>query len=109
VIRNSFNDDWRVRPKMNHFLELLGGGNQPWEAVTLPHDAMVGGRAILTGIGARASSRVASGSTRRRSWPVTNCAAKRVLLDVRAVARERPVHPVARSRPGSAPPMTLVR
>lgn len=42
--RTSFNDDWRVRPKMSHFQELLGGGAQPWEAVRLPHDAMIGGR-----------------------------------------------------------------
>jgi hypothetical protein len=44
VKRTSFNDDWRVRPKVSHFQELLGGGTQPWEAVTLPHDAMIGGR-----------------------------------------------------------------
>ena len=24
--RTSFNDDWRVRPKVNPFMELLGGG-----------------------------------------------------------------------------------
>ena len=42
--RTSFNDDWRVRPKVSHFQELLGGGAQPWEAVRLPHDAMIGGR-----------------------------------------------------------------
>ena len=41
--RTSFNDDWRVRPKVSHFQELLGGGAQPWEAVRLPHDAMIGG------------------------------------------------------------------
>jgi beta-galactosidase len=44
VNRTSFNDGWRVRPKVSHFLELLGGGGQPWEDVTLPHDAMIGGR-----------------------------------------------------------------
>ena len=44
VNRTSFNDDWRVRPKVSHFQELLGGGAQPWEAVRLPHDAMIGGR-----------------------------------------------------------------
>jgi beta-galactosidase len=43
VIRTSFNDDWRVRPKVSHFLELLGGGNTPWESVRLPHDAMIKG------------------------------------------------------------------
>ncbi len=26
VIRTSFNDDWRFRPKVNAFMELLGGG-----------------------------------------------------------------------------------
>ena len=30
MIRTSFNDDWRVRPKVSHFLELLGGGGTPW-------------------------------------------------------------------------------
>jgi beta-galactosidase len=44
VNRTSFNDDWRVRPKVSHFLELLGGGSEPWQAVRLPHDAMLGGR-----------------------------------------------------------------
>jgi beta-galactosidase len=44
VNRTSFNAGWRVRPKVSHFLELLGGGGQPWEEVTLPHDAMIGGR-----------------------------------------------------------------
>ena len=44
MIRTSFNDDWRVRPKVSHFLELFGGGSAPWETVTLPHDAMLGGR-----------------------------------------------------------------
>jgi beta-galactosidase len=44
VKRTSFNDGWRVRPKASPFLELLGGAGQPWEAVTLPHDAMIGGR-----------------------------------------------------------------
>lgn len=42
--RMSFNDDWRVRPKVSHFLELIGGSAEPWEVVTLPHDAMLGGR-----------------------------------------------------------------
>jgi beta-galactosidase len=44
VKRTSFNADWQVRPKVSHFLELLGGGAEPWQAVTLPHDAMVHGR-----------------------------------------------------------------
>jgi beta-galactosidase len=44
VKRTSFNAGWRVRPKVSHFLELLGGGAEPWEEVTLPHDAMIGGR-----------------------------------------------------------------
>jgi beta-galactosidase len=43
VIRTSFNDDWRVRPKVNAFMELVGGGGQPWVPVRLPHDAMIGG------------------------------------------------------------------
>jgi beta-galactosidase len=44
VKRTSFNDGWRVRPKASPFLELFGGEGQPWESVTLPHDAMIGGR-----------------------------------------------------------------
>ena len=43
MIRTSFNDDWRVRPKVNHFMELVGGGAEPWVPVRLPHDAMIGG------------------------------------------------------------------
>jgi beta-galactosidase len=42
--RTSFNDGWRVRPKVSAFQELLGGSGEPWEAVTLPHDAMISGR-----------------------------------------------------------------
>ena len=41
--RTSFNDDWRVRPKVNAFMELMGGGAQPWVSVRLPHDAMIDG------------------------------------------------------------------
>jgi beta-galactosidase len=44
VNRSSFNDDWRVRPKVSHFLELMGGRSEPWHAVRLPHDAMLSGR-----------------------------------------------------------------
>jgi beta-galactosidase len=44
VKRTSFNAGWRVRPKVSHFLELLGGGGQPWDDVSLPHDAMIGGQ-----------------------------------------------------------------
>jgi beta-galactosidase len=44
VKRTSFNADWQVRPKVSHFLELIGGESEPWKAVTLPHDAMIGGR-----------------------------------------------------------------
>jgi beta-galactosidase len=44
VDRTSFDDGWRVRPKVSHFLELLGGEGEPWEEVTLPHDAMLAGR-----------------------------------------------------------------
>ena len=43
MIRTSFNDGWRVRPKVNLFMEMFGGGGQPWEDVQLPHDAMLGG------------------------------------------------------------------
>jgi beta-galactosidase len=44
VKRTSFNADWQFRPKSSAFLELLGGGGEPWVPVTLPHDAMIGGR-----------------------------------------------------------------
>ncbi len=43
MIRASFNDGWRVRPKASPFLELVGGSGAPWEDVRLPHDAMIGG------------------------------------------------------------------
>ncbi|XVQ15900.1 glycoside hydrolase family 2 TIM barrel-domain containing protein [Spirillospora sp. CA-255316] len=41
MIRLSFNDGWRTRPKVNPFAEL-GGVSVPFEEVTLPHDAMIG-------------------------------------------------------------------
>jgi beta-galactosidase len=43
VNRTSFNDDWRVRPKVNLFMEMFGDGAQPWQRVRLPHDAMLAG------------------------------------------------------------------
>jgi beta-galactosidase len=43
VKRTSFNDDWLVRPKANLFMEMFGAGGKPWQAVQLPHDAMLGG------------------------------------------------------------------
>ncbi len=38
----SFNQDWLVKPKVNRFLELVGGTPTEPEPVTLPHDAMIG-------------------------------------------------------------------
>jgi beta-galactosidase len=43
VIRTSFNDNWRFRPKVSAFMELIGGPSTPWVPVRLPHDAMIGG------------------------------------------------------------------
>jgi beta-galactosidase len=40
-MRTSFNDGWQVRPKVNRFLELSNAVKEA-EAVTLPHDAMIG-------------------------------------------------------------------
>ena len=37
-----FNTDWRVAPKVSPFAQLQGGG-APASAVTLPHDALIGG------------------------------------------------------------------
>ncbi|MFC5752721.1 glycoside hydrolase family 2 TIM barrel-domain containing protein [Actinomadura rugatobispora] len=45
MIRLSFNDGWRTRPKVNPFAEL-GGASVPFEEVTLPHDAMIGRRRV---------------------------------------------------------------
>jgi beta-galactosidase len=40
--RLSLNDNWLVRPKVNRFAEMFGAPPE-WEAVTLPHDAMLTG------------------------------------------------------------------
>ncbi|WP_436789969.1 glycoside hydrolase family 2 TIM barrel-domain containing protein [Yinghuangia sp. YIM S10712] len=40
MFRQSFNDNWQVRPKVNPFAEL-SGTVVPFEPVTLPHDAMI--------------------------------------------------------------------
>ncbi|MFJ9626224.1 glycoside hydrolase family 2 TIM barrel-domain containing protein [Streptomyces sp. NPDC101175] len=40
MIRTSFNDDWQTRRKVNPFAEL-SGPVAPFQAVTLPHDAMI--------------------------------------------------------------------
>ncbi|MBR7833770.1 DUF4982 domain-containing protein [Actinospica durhamensis] len=45
MIRTSFNDRWRTRPKVNPFAEL-SGTVVPFEPVTLPHDAMIGQQRI---------------------------------------------------------------
>ncbi|OHV44749.1 glycoside hydrolase [Parafrankia soli] len=42
MIRSSFNDGWFFRRKTYAFVELLGKADAGWEAVQLPHDAMVG-------------------------------------------------------------------
>ncbi|MBL7496352.1 DUF4982 domain-containing protein [Frankia sp. CNm7] len=41
MIRKSFNDGWSYRRKPDAFQALLGWANEGWEAVRLPHDAMV--------------------------------------------------------------------
>ncbi|MET9830367.1 glycoside hydrolase family 2 TIM barrel-domain containing protein [Streptomyces sp. NPDC006385] len=41
MIRVTFNDGWRYRPKVNPFAELSGPA-APYTDVTLPHDAMIG-------------------------------------------------------------------
>ncbi|OHV45714.1 DUF4982 domain-containing protein [Pseudofrankia sp. BMG5.36] len=41
MIRRSFNDGWSYRRKPDAFQALLGRANDGWEAVRLPHDAMV--------------------------------------------------------------------
>ena len=46
--RRSFNEGWRVRPKVNSFLESFKGGSE-WVPVHLPHDAMIGGSRDPTG------------------------------------------------------------
>ncbi len=40
--RESFNDGWRVRPRVNPFAEMFSPGTgADWADVTLPHDAML--------------------------------------------------------------------
>ena len=68
MIRTSFNDDWRVRPKVSHFLELLGGGVDALGGGDAParrHDRR--DRATPAATGAPGSSPAACGSTRRPS------------------------------------------
>lgn len=48
MIRVGFNDDWQVRPKVNPFAELAGAA-VPFEAVMLPHDAMIGQERVPPG------------------------------------------------------------
>ena len=40
-MKASFNNGWEVRPKVSSFLELTGTATAPFEAVMLPHDAML--------------------------------------------------------------------
>jgi beta-galactosidase len=41
MARASFNKDWTVRPPVGAYAAALGAGRPP-QAVTLPHDAMIG-------------------------------------------------------------------
>jgi beta-galactosidase len=41
MARMSFNHDWTVRPRVGAYAAMLGAGRPP-QAVTLPHDAMLG-------------------------------------------------------------------
>ncbi len=53
MIRESFNDGWEFRPRVNPFAEL-GGVTAAYQPVTLPHDAMIGQpRAAADGPAAR--------------------------------------------------------
>ena len=91
--RTSFNDDWRVRPKVNAFMELLGGGAQPWVAVRLPHDAMIGGeRDPGRPLRQRATSPAASGSTQKTFVVARGARGKRILLEFEGVYRSASVY-----------------
>lgn len=40
--RTLLDTGWEVRPKVSRFAELSGAQGEPWQPVTLPHDAMIG-------------------------------------------------------------------
>ncbi|MEU9953805.1 sugar-binding domain-containing protein [Streptomyces sp. NPDC047939] len=51
--RTTFNDGWEFRPKVSQFAEV-SGRTEPFRPVTVPHDAMLGGRRAASEDGAGA-------------------------------------------------------
>ncbi|MEU6716747.1 glycoside hydrolase family 2 TIM barrel-domain containing protein [Nonomuraea sp. NPDC046802] len=89
MIRESFNDGWRVAPRTSIFEQLSGGGSES-VAVTLPHDAMLAG-----GRSAEGSDGSHTGYHRPGSWQYdkdfevpAEWVSKRVTLEFEGVYRD---------------------
>jgi beta-galactosidase len=91
VRRVSFNDGWEVRQKTNRFAEMIGAGAE-WEAVTLPHDAVIGTERSRS---ASAATGFYSGGTweYRKSFEVTaEEADTAIILEFEGVYRDATVY-----------------
>ncbi|WP_433510257.1 glycoside hydrolase family 2 TIM barrel-domain containing protein [Nonomuraea sp. CA-143628] len=89
MIRETFNDGWRVAPRTSIF-EQLGGGGAEAVGVTLPHDAMLAG-----GRSAEGSDGSHTGYHRPGAWQYekdfdvpADWAGKRVTLEFEGVYRD---------------------
>lgn len=98
MIRTSFNDGWQTRPKVNPFAELAGTA-VPFEPVTLPHDAMLGGARVApregqTGMETGAGAYFPGGTWEyRKSFFVPEeQSGKRILFEFEGVYRDAVVH-----------------
>lgn len=96
MIRTSFNDGWEVRPKSDTFAEISGDA-QPYQAVSLPHDAMIGQQrapdSASTTKGAAGAYFPGGVYEYRKRFAVPDaCAGKRVFLEFEAVYRDASVY-----------------
>src|SRR5690242_18730419 len=97
MIRSSFNDGWKIRPKVNPFAELSGAA-LPFQQVTVPHDALVGQEraapgADVPGQGGAGAYFPSGVFEYRRTFtvPQEHCG-KRILIEFEGVYRDAVVH-----------------
>ncbi|HSA52138.1 MAG TPA: glycoside hydrolase family 2, partial [Yinghuangia sp.] len=90
MIRQSFNADWAVRPKVNPFAEL-SGASVPFEPVTLPHDAVIGQQRSAAQGGDRGAGAYFPGGTfeYRKTFAVPEeYRGRRILIEFEGVYRD---------------------
>ncbi|HEX5730072.1 glycoside hydrolase family 2 protein, partial [Microbacterium sp.] len=87
-----FTSDWKVRRKVSGFVDLLGGAE--WEAVTLPHDAMIRFTRSPEAVGGAAAAFFPGGEVEyaKRFHVPDDWRQKRVALEFEGVYRDAMVY-----------------